>query len=190
MPTKIVIITGLSGAGKTTLLDAIPGRRYRVVTIGTLMEKDGIEKGFVKNRDELKTLDHKRFNRLRRDAYAQFSKIKGDLILDTHTTIEKEPKLEPALPLSFIKGLNIRAFIYVNASSEEIMARREKDSRLRPRERQSYAALDIQRIVDLSILGYLSTHINAPLYIINNGEGRIGAASKELSKAVAESFSD
>lgn len=188
--TRIVIIAGLSGAGKTTLLNAV-GSDYKVVNIGTVMSDVGIERGMVADRDQIKALPHGQIDELRDLACVQISNTDADILLDTHMTIEKEPKLEPALPFDFVKALgSVRALVYVNAPSADVLARREKDTAIRSRERQQPKDLDAQRVVDLSILGYLATALNLPMYIINNGEGRQEAAAGELKAAIKESFSD
>ncbi len=189
MPTKIAIVAGLSGAGKTTLL-TMASKGYKTINIGDIMENEGIRMGLVRDRDELKRLPHGTSDMLRHRAYMKFAKITGNIILDTHTTIEKEPRLEPALPHTFINNLKIRSLIYVNAQSKEILARREKDRKFRPREVQDASSFDLQRMIDLAILGYLSTHLNVPLYVINNNDGRKAEAATEMAQALKESFSN
>ncbi len=185
---RIAILTGLSGAGKTTLLSKA-GKGFRTVNIGDIMMAVGKGLGLKGGRDGLKKLPPRELFRLQKLAYAKFSKIPGNIVLDTHVTIEKGQRLGPALPHAFINGLNIRTLVYINAPSESIVARRRKDRGSRSREPQSTSSLDIQRTIDLSILGYLSTHLNVPLYVINNADGRMGQAVRELSSALRESFS-
>jgi adenylate kinase len=188
--TRIVIIAGLSGAGKTTLLKAAAGR-HKVVTVGTLMADIGVEKGMVADRDKIKALPHRQVDELRGLAFRRVARTAGDILLDTHVTIEREPKLEPALPFDSVRRLGgVRSLIYVNARSQDVLARRAKDKAIRSRERQAPEDLDTQRAIDLSILGYLSTALNMPMYVINNSEGRIKEAAAELRRAIRESFSD
>ncbi len=188
MPTKIAIVAGLSGAGKSTLLGKA-GKGYKVANIGDLMLEAALRKGLAKDRDAIKRLSHGEVESLRDSAATALIKLKGEIILDTHMTIEKGAKLEPALPHSFMQRLRpARALIYINATSGEVMARRRKDRGLRSREIEESAALDVQRTVDLAILGYLSTHLNMPLYIIENREGHADRAAKELASALREAF--
>lgn len=186
---KIAIVTGLSGAGKTTLL-SMAGRGFRIVNIGDIMETVGKGLALTGDRDELRGLPPKELFRLQRLAYAKFARMTGNIVLDTHVTIESNQRLGPALPHAFINGLNIRTLVYINAPSPSIVKRRRKDRGSRSREPQAAASLDVQRTIDLAILGYLSTHLNVPLYVVDNLDGRKRQAARELARALRESFGD
>lgn len=187
---RVVIVAGLSGAGKTTLLNSIGKGNYRIVSMGTLMKDIGVERGMVTDRDQIKRLPSRQTNLLRQLASRRFSSSKDNILLDTHLTIEHEPRLEPALPFGFISRLGVKALVYVNAPSKDVIARRAKDAAIRSRERQKPKDLDTQRAVDLSIMGYVATALNLPMYVINNNNGRIRTATKELRSAIGASFGE
>lgn len=189
-----VIISGISASGKTTLI-GMAKPSCEIVTLGSVMEKIGIEMGLVRNRDELKSLSHTQDNKLRSRAWDQISKgesgIGKILVLDTHTTIETGARLEPALPSEFVSSISgLRSLVYVSAPSSVIIERRQKDASIRPRGPDTERMLDMQRSVDLSVMGYLSASRNLPLYIIENDGSNTESAVSELKRAIEESMAD
>ncbi len=198
MGNKILIVSGLSGAGKTTLLDKLQKRNsgvdYTVVNIGSMMKEMGMEHKYIKNRDEIKLLSKNRIDKLRRDAYYRVSGMSGNIVLDTHTTIEnnKMSSIMPGLPYhSLIHLKKISGLIYINAPTEDILKRRLSDKK-RSREIQDSGAIKAQRIVDISMLSYYSTYLNISLYIIDNIDGKknLAVALSKLEGAFKEVFGD
>ena len=136
MGKKIVIVTGLSGAGKTTLLNMLKPNKYKIINVGTLMKDELHRRRVNVDRDTIKKLDSAELSRLRNIIFSKISKIDGNVVLDTHVTVENGLGVSPGIPYSTLKFLGgLSAFVYVNALSEEIMERRRKDkSRKREKE--------------------------------------------------------
>jgi adenylate kinase len=190
MTAKIVIVAGLSGAGKTTLLDKLASsrRNFKTVPLGLLMNEEAKRLGIKTDRDTIKRLENKTISKLRTAAFRKVSKMNGNVIVDTHLSIEGPNRFVPGLPLGVLKGLNVVGIVYVNANSDEIVKRRQKDKKIRSRENQEISALDIQRTVDVSILAHYATVLDVPCYVIHNREGHSNIAAKELDIALKDAF--
>ncbi len=191
---KILTITGLSGAGKTTLLNRVSAKRlkvkYRVVNVGTLMAETALREGTVVDRDELKGMSKRGIERLRERAFRSLMKMEGNVLLDTHLTVESGPRMVPGLPKDAIKSLgSVVGLVYIDAPSSEIIARRKKD-KSRKREMQDEFILDSQRSIDFATLAYYSSDLNISLYIINNRDGFLKDAVNGLERTLADAFGD
>ena len=189
---KIIIVAGLSGAGKTTLINSISKSlkhadiNFKVVNVGTLMEDIGIKNKYIWHRDQIKKIDVKLGSNLRELAYSKISKLRENVLLDTHITIENESesRFVSGLPSKTLKRLrNVAAFVYINAPSEDIIKRRKTD-KSRNREEQDAFSLDIQRIVDISALAYYITYFNIPLYIIENKNRTLEKSIDALNRSI------
>jgi adenylate kinase len=181
MPLKIVIVAGLSGAGKTTLLKRLSSStiRYKVIALGMLMKEEAARRGIGAGQDTLKLLDNKKVSRMN-----------GNVVVDTHLSVEGDVGFAPGLPSSSMRSLKgLAGIVYVDADSSEIIKRRQKDMRTRDREHQSIASLDMQRAIDLSILAHYATELDIKCYVVRNREGFAGIAAKELGKALSDAFS-
>jgi adenylate kinase len=187
---KIVIVAGLSGAGKTTLLEKpATSKGYRTAALWLLMKDEAAKRGIKAGHDTLKRLDNTRMSVLRSAAFKRVSKMNGNVIVDTHLSIEQANGFLPGLPRNAMKELKkVVGIIYINASSQEITKRRRKDKMMREREDQSASSLDMQRAIDLSTLAYYATELNIPCYVIHNREGHQDIAAKELRSALRNAF--
>jgi adenylate kinase len=186
---KIVIVAGLSGAGKTTLLSSIAKRHkdFQVIQLWTIMKKEADARRIKVEHDTIKKLDNATLSKLRLAAFKRLALMKGGIILDTHLSIEGQNMFTPGIPTKIIKikALDICGMVYVNASSDEIIKRRSKDKNIRSREEQAHSSLDMQRIIDISILANYANMLDMPLHIIHNREGGQELAAKELESALA-----
>ncbi|MCL5090026.1 MAG: AAA family ATPase [Candidatus Marsarchaeota archaeon] len=189
---KIIVIAGLSGAGKTTLVNSISKSlkhaniNFKVVNVGTLMEDIGIKNKYITHRDQIKKIDVKLGSNLRELAYSKISKLRENVLLDTHITIENESesRFVSGLPSKTLKYLrNVAALVYINAPSEDIIKRRNTD-KSRNREKQDAFSLDIQRIVDISALAYYSSYFNIPIYIIENKNRTLEKSIDDLNRSI------
>ena len=184
MANKIIIVAGLSGAGKTTLLNKLKPGNYKIINIGTLMKEELSKNGEEINRDIIKKLSNKDLSKLRNIAFGRVQKLKGNIVLDTHITIESGLGILPGIPYSTLRFLNnLSAFVYINAPSEDIIKRRKTD-KSRNREEQDVFNIDMQRMVDMSTLSYYTSHLNISLYVINNKSGRLIEALKKLQSTI------
>ena len=84
----VVIVTGIPGVGKTTVMKkASEGLDIDFVTFGSIMIDLALEKGLVKNRDEMRKLSliqQKDMQILSAEKVANMKNV----ILDTHCTVK------------------------------------------------------------------------------------------------------
>ncbi len=188
---KIVIVTGSPGAGKTTVTSsAMKSGRYKVMNLGTLMLEIAIKKGYVKERDQMRYLSNEKITELRTAAADHIARQDGLIIIDTHATIQQHGRFVPGIPAHFAEQLKgVVGLIYVDADTEAILKRRERDTS-RIREADDKRVLDEQRDLNLAILGYYSSHLNIPLYIIHNQEGKVEQSSKFFEEDLKDAFGE
>ena len=184
MANKIIIVAGLSGAGKTTLLNKLNPGNYKIINIGTLMKGELSKKGEEINRDTIKKLSNKELSKLRNIVFGRVQKLKSNIVLDTHITIESGLGILPGIPYSTLRFLNnLSALVYINAPSKDIIKRRNTD-KSRNREKQDAFNIDMQRLVDMSTISYYTSHLNISLYVINNKSGCLIESFKKLQSAI------
>lgn len=186
-PNKLIIVAGSPGAGKTSIVQSIKNnKKFKIVTVGTVMEEISTKMGLVKHRDEIRYLDLETMNRVRTKAFKEIGLMKGNIILDTHMTIEREGKHVPGLPALILSHLkNLVGIIYIDATTDEILERRRND-KTRKREMEDKEIIDMQRIVNVAMLAYCSIHLNISIYTIHNRENSIEKTIKEFKKALKD----
>ncbi len=186
----IVFVLGMQGAGKTTVLEKAKGYKgVKIVNMGNLMCEYSIRKGYIKDRDEIRyKIDWRTYQKLYTEAYSAIGRMKGNVIVDTHTSIKAGNKYIPGLPARYVKLLKkIVGFVYIDAPTGEILGRRKADKR-RERETDDAGMIDMNRIVDVSVAAYYSSLIGVPLYIISNRNGKIQESVSEFKEAVSVLF--
>jgi len=191
MTNKIVFICGSPGAGKSSVIEGIShNKSYRIINVGTLMIETAIAKGYAKDRDDIRSLPKERFNELQIMAFKEVSKMGGNIILDTHATVEQNGRYLPGVTFGHrehLKGLS--AFIYIDALTQDI-SRRRKDDKTRRRENERLEMIDVQREINISILSACSASLDLPLYVVFNEQGELDRSVKELKVHLKEIFGE
>jgi adenylate kinase len=193
--TGTVIVTGTPGAGKTTILSSIANdKRYTLVSVGSLMLELAEKEGFAKERDDLrhKSNDKSAYDDLRIYAFKKIEEMKGDVIVDTHASVESEGtgRYVPGLPLEALKILTkLKGFIYVDAHTDRILERRRMDD-TRKRKEEDPALIDTQRLVNMAALSYYSTSLNIPLYVIFNRQHMLEESEEKIRGCLKELFGE
>lgn len=189
MPNKIVFVCGSPGAGKTTIVNSLAtSKNYRVLNVGTLMTERAIKEGYVKNRDELRFLSNKKLSKLRTEMLNSLSKMNGNIILDSHATVQQNGRYLPGITLNDIKHLGgLAGFVYIDAFTNDIVKRRKGD-RTRRRENERQDLIDVQRLVNLSVLSSCSVYLNIPLYVVFNEQGMLEASIKQFRGHIEDVF--
>jgi adenylate kinase len=123
-----IVITGVPGVGKSTVINAAAeASKLKVVVYGTEMFQLAKERGLVEHRDQMRTLPPETQRELQEAAAKRISGM-GDVIVDTHCTIKTPRGFLPGLPEWVAKGMDLKQVILVEATPEEIAARRAKDA--------------------------------------------------------------
>jgi adenylate kinase len=192
MANKIILVTGTPGAGKTSVITQskkITGVKYEDVIVGTLMERIAKEKGWAKDRDELRYLSNDRIAELREATFSAIAGMEGNIVVDTHASIEQRGRYVPGLPAGdtmLLKG-GLKAIVCVDSSTDDILMRRAGDSN-RKREVEDARLIDMQRIINLSSLTYYALKLNIPLYVIENKQDMLETTVKRFAEVLSEVF--
>ncbi|MGC8572196.1 MAG: AAA family ATPase [Candidatus Micrarchaeia archaeon] len=166
---NLIIVVGTPSAGKTSIIKVLENDpNYKTVNLGDLMYEVGVKKGYIKDRDEIRYLDPDKAEELRTAAVEEVSKMEGNIILDTHATVEQHGRFLPGLAYYMFKYLgHTKGFFYIDADTDEILRRRKED-KTRTREIEPEWLINTQRNINLAIISYYASHFNVPMYVINN----------------------
>ena len=189
MANKIVFVCGSPGAGKTSIINGVAkDRHYRIVNVGTLMTNIAVRKKYVKDRDQIRHLSANKINELQIATFREISKMSGNIILDTHATVEQNGRYVPGIAIPHCKYLKtLVGFIYIDALTNDI-AKRRKDDKTRRREDERLELIDVQRLINVSILSACSTYFNLPLYVVFNEQGKLNSTMKQFKADLRERF--
>ncbi|MDE1870645.1 MAG: AAA family ATPase [Candidatus Micrarchaeota archaeon] len=189
MANKIVFVCGSPGAGKSTIVNSIAkDRKYKVLNMGTLMMDIALSKKYVKDRDELRFMSRERVNELQILTFQRISKMNGNIILDTHATVEENGRYLPGFAVSHINHLKrLVGFVYIDSLTSDI-AKRRKSDRTRRRENERLDFIDVQREINLSILSTCSTYFDMPLYVVFNEQGKLRESIKQTKSHLKDIF--
>jgi adenylate kinase len=191
MAKNIILVAGTPGSGKTTVLKGI-GTSFNstIVNMGTMMLEVAQKLGYVTDRDQLRSLDLKKFNEVRSKALDEIEEMDGNIIIDTHASIEENGRYMPGLPKIFLDHLgHVKGLIYIYATTKDIIVRRASDT-TRKREDDDEATVDAQRFINISVLSFASTYLNIPLYVVVNRHGELEKAVDEVKRRVKEVIGD
>lgn len=170
MVQKLHIVVGISGVGKSTVLKgALEGAKdVTWVNYGDLFLKIALARKLAKDRDELKNLPKEKIEEIQRLVWDDVSKMNGNVIVDTHLTIESSKGFIPGLPYPMIKNLKPENIVLIEVPPEEILKRRKKDEGLRKREEQTAEDLRMHFDLDRAMGAAISFHLSCPLVVVEN----------------------
>ncbi len=187
---KIVLIFGTPGAGKSSILNGLEQITHGMaskVNIGDEMLKIAQKEFGVEDRDSMRKLANYAdiSQRWRREILEKVIRQEGLVLIDTHASVKSESMLSPGLSfddLALLKG-STKAIVYVDASTAEIIARRQRDT-TRKREQEPPEEIDLHRSINISMCSLFSAYLNIPLYVINNREGKLEETRNQLAKVL------
>jgi adenylate kinase len=186
--TAVIIIMGTPGAGKSTVLsEASKDRKHWTITnYGDLMVEIAKAKGYVKDRDELRHLDVAKQREVQTAVAERLAGMKGNVVLDTHCSINTPQGYYPGLPYSLLSKLKVDALVLVTAPLEHILGRRKSDTtRVRDTQKDEELAEHIR--INEAMLAAYSVLTGAPVMIIENSNGKLDLAVDRL-EALLDSF--
>lgn len=183
MAKKLVIVVGHNGSGKSTLMEPLgKSGKYVVVNLGEVMHDLARKKKLVKHPDQIKELDDETQEDLRNEAVRHVSKMKGHVILDTHSAAEQHGRFIPGLHHYLSSHFKHAAgFLYVDADSDTILKRTNKG-------KKEKFTINMQKSINLAILSYYSSQLGIPLYVVNNNDGKLEEARAQVSKHLNSIF--
>ncbi|HDS58925.1 MAG TPA: adenylate kinase [Thermoplasmatales archaeon] len=180
----VVILSGIPGAGKTTVMQkALEKKPLKFVTYGTVMFDLAREKMGVEDRDAMRTLPVERQRQLQEMTADRVAEM-GDVVVDTHCTIKTPAGYLPGFPYDILKRLRPRLVILVEASPQEIAARRSKDQDVRQRDPDTVEEMEEHQMMNRMAAMTYATLVGATVKIIHNREGRLEEAADQIVQAL------
>jgi adenylate kinase len=168
------VVVGIPGVGKTTVVDKVVAgfRGARLANFGTIMLETGVSLKMVRHRDELRRLPVEKQRRLQKVAAARIARMKERLVvIDTHLFIRTPEGFWPGLPFDVVNAMKPTHLILIEATPEEIAARRASDS-TRYRDQATRETLVEELALARGFLTACSTLTGAPMAIVKNGQGK------------------
>jgi adenylate kinase len=188
---KLVIVLGSPSAGKSSVVSPLKNnKKYIIVNMGDVMLEIAKKRKLATSQDKLRYLTPDQQTDLRDAATEQIAKINGNVILDTHATIEQHGRFFPGLPFYMVEHFkHVAGLFYIDAETDQIMERRKKD-KTRQRELEEKWLIDTQRDLNLAIMSYYASDLNIPLYIIDNEDGKLDQTRNTFKKHLEDAFGE
>ncbi|TXT53719.1 MAG: adenylate kinase [Candidatus Thorarchaeota archaeon] len=193
-PRDIVIVTGIPGVGKTTVITTAidfvkkeHDTEVLVLNFGTAMFETASEKGYVKDRDEMRKMPiikQREVQQAAGEAIAEKAKT-SKVIVDTHALIQTNNGFLIGLPEWVARAINPKTVVLVEADPEKIAGRRSSDE-TRTRDVQMAEAIDTHQKMCRSAAVSVGTLTGATVRIIKNREGKVEEAAKQLAESLME----
>lgn len=182
--SELNIVVGLSGVGKSTVLEEamlLSEKEYKIINYGDKMVEEAKEQELVNNRDEMKDLEVETYKEIQKTAAEKILEESKDqnVIVDTHAAIKSPYGYIPGLPKWSVEELNPNKIIILDASAQEIVKRREGDSK-RERNVEPVEKIQEYREVAREMAATGSVLTGAYLKIIENESGKVQESAKEL----------
>ncbi len=185
---KVVVITGTPGVGKSTVLQRALEEiedKYTILNFGDAMLDVALERGVVKDRDEMRRLDpgvQKDIQRMAARRIADASKTEN-IVVDTHAMIKTPRGYLPGLPVWVLEELMPSLIVVVEADPEEISGRRSSDE---TRNRDAERAVEIteQQLLNKAAAVSYSVFSGATIAIVENHDDGLDEAAHNLAKVL------
>ncbi len=188
-PLKLrVVVVGIPGVGKTTVVEKLCSRLHgaKLVTFGTVMFEEASNRKWVKGRDDMRKLPVEKQRTLQSAAATKISKMASQIVIvDTHLFIRTKEGFWPGLPFGVVRELKPTHLVLVEASPDEVAARRAADA-ARSRDTVSREQLEIETQLGRSFLSASSTISGAPMLIVRNAQGKADETAETLAAVIRE----
>jgi adenylate kinase len=125
-----IILVAVPGAGKTSVMQLVKKQipKIKLVNFGDFMFDLAKKSYGIKDRDLMrKQLSLKEYREIQLKAANEISKIKGDLILDTHAAIKTPQGFYPGLPKDIVTRIHPDVIVLMEFDPKVILKRRQKD---------------------------------------------------------------
>lgn len=193
-PRNVVIVTGIPGVGKTTVINTAVdmvkekhGEEVIVLNFGTAMFEVASERGFVKDRDEMRrmpTAKQRDVQKLAGEAIGEKAKT-ARVIVDTHTLIQTKNGFLIGLPEWVSRAIQPKTVVLVEADPDSIAGRRSGDE-TRTRDAQLADEIRIHQEMCRAAAVSVGTLTGATVRIIMNREGKVEEAATQLADTLME----
>jgi len=184
----LIVVTGMPGAGSSTVIEEalnlkLKGREESIVfksmNYGDVMYETALENGLVANRDGVRTLSGEKQREIQMRACKKISKMSENmnLIVDTHCTIKMPLGYLPGLPEPVLRELKPDQFVLIEATAEEIAARRQKD-KTRERDAEAESSIEEHQFMSRAMSMAYACLTGAAVKIIENHDGALDKAAE------------
>jgi len=179
-------VVGVPGVGKSTVVDKFVSstRGAKLLNFGTVMFEEAVRRRWVKDRDQMRKMPVEKQKQIQKAAAEAIAKSRAKVaVVDTHLFIRTNEGFWPGLPFAVVMALKPTHLVLVEASPDEVLARRGSD---KTRHRDAITTEGMREELQLarSFLTVSSTLSGAPMLIVNNGEGKSGEAAEAISAMV------
>lgn len=192
----LIIVTGMPGAGSSTVIkEALKLRKesgsveseFIPKNYGDVMFDVAVEKGLVKNRDEMRKLSVEKQREMQMHACNKIAEWRKsmNLIIDTHCTIKTPLGYLPGLPEHVLRNLNPDLFVLIEATPEEIFGRRQTD-KTRKRDAEDKRGIEEHQFMNRAMSMAYSCLTGASVKIIGNHDGTLETAANEFVKLMIQ----
>lgn len=182
-PMGAVIVTGIPGVGKTTVMEAAAKRaEMEIAVYGSVMFDVAVQEGLVEHRDEMRRLDPEVQKRVQRTAAERIAR-RGDVVVDTHCSIKTPKGYLPGLPAWVLEALQPSTIVLVEATPEEIQARRVGDES-RVRDVDSVEAIAEHQEYNRRFAAAYATLTGATVHTVFNHDDRVDEAIRQILPVV------
>lgn len=179
-----IIVTGIPGVGKTTVMEAAAkAKGLQIVNYGTAMYNVAAGHGWVAHRDEMRRLPASRQREAQKMAAKVISAM-GDVIVDTHCSIKTSSGYLPGLPQWVLTELEPSTIVLVEASPQEILARRNNDA-TRKRDEDTVEAIAEHQEYNRRFAAAYATLTGATVHTVHNRDGQVADSITQILPVVA-----
>ncbi|QQG49364.1 MAG: adenylate kinase [archaeon] len=185
------VIVGIPGVGKTTIVGALLKmiKGSRVANFGSEMTAEAKRLGWATERDDLRKLPVEKQRRLQKLAAVRISKMREQVVLiDTHVFIRTPEGFWPGIPFDIAVALKPTHIVLLEATPDEVLARRLKDG-TRRRDEARKADIEADLALARQFVAITSTVTGAPMLMLRNDSGRSADAAGSVAKVLKEAMS-
>ena len=178
----MLIVVGLAGAGKSTVLKKFLEERndISIVNYGNLALNVALSGKLAEDRDRINSLPSTTHRKIQEEVVKQLNDSPRT-ILDTHAILKHDPGYIAGITPDLLKKVKIEGFVFIDASSEELLSRRSRD-KTRTRSMPTKEQIDDDRFLCKTLICGWVSQTGAPFYFIHNKEGDLDSAVGEMRK--------
>ena len=182
-----IVVTAVPGCGKTTTLNYLERMMdVNIINFGDFMFKYSK----LKNRDDMRKLPVEKYRKLQLSASKKIGKMKGNIVIDTHCTINKPEGYYPGLPEDVLKSLSPDVIVLIEKNPQDILKQRKRDKKRTTRDIETLGKIELQQQMNRMFAAAYSTIAKSTVKIISlrYKERSAFQHSKIAAKQIAELF--
>lgn len=135
-----IVLAGVPGGGKSTIIQLIQKQmpKFKEAVFGDYMFEIAKNKYGIIDKDVMrKKLSIEEYRAIQEKAAKDISRITGDVVINTHTSVRYDSGFFPGLSSNVLKLLRPDIIVLLSYRPEDILKRRNKDSQTKGKEKTS-----------------------------------------------------